>query len=409
MTQSNQPPSTSHLPLSTKLFWISILYFAQGFPFGIVYDNLPVYFRIHGVSLTEIGLMGLIGMPWALKVFWSPLVDRLGHHRLWVVSCLLTMAVILYLLPFLPADNPSALLWAAMLLFTIASATQDIAIDAYGIRLVASGEEGIANGVRASAGRVGLIASGGGLVILSDWLGWTGVFHAGAGLLVLLAVLAWRTPALPALQVETAKDWFQALLRWLTQPGAPMVFLFVLTFKLADASMGPMVKPFWVDSGLTVKEIGTISTTLGAILSIAGALLGGLFISRWGIFHGLWTLGLLQAVSNLGYAAVAAFDGGRLGIYGASVCESFTGGLGTAAFLAFLMHICDKRRAATEYALLSALFGFTRQLAGTFSGWGTDHLGYATYFALTFFLAFPSFALLPWVKPWADRRMDASG
>ena len=120
-------------------------------------------------------------------------------------------------------------------------------------------------------------------------------------------------------------------------------------------------------------------------------------------------LGLLQAVSNLGYAAAAYFDLGRPGIYAASLCESFTGGLGTAAFLAFLMHICDKRQAATEYALLSAIFGFTRSLAGAFSGWGTTHLGYAAYFAVTFVLAFPAFALLPWVRPWAEERQVLAG
>jgi PAT family beta-lactamase induction signal transducer AmpG len=104
---------------------------------------------------------------------------------------------------------------------------------------------------------------------------------------------------------------------------------------------------------------------------------------------------------------VAALGIGRAGIYSASLCESFTGGLGTAAFMAFLMHICDKRRAATEYALLSALFGLTRSVAGAFSGWGATHLGYAPYFALTFFLAFPAYALLPWVKSWAEAEHDS--
>jgi MFS transporter, PAT family, beta-lactamase induction signal transducer AmpG len=188
----------------------------------------------------------------------------------------------------------------------------------------------------------------------------------------------------------------------LARPGAPLIFAFVLTYKLGDSSMGPMVKPFWVDRGLSIEEIGLISTTLGVGASIAGALAGGVLTTRWGIFHGLWALGLLQAVSNLGYAAAAYFDLGRAGIYPASLCESFTGGLGTAAFLAFLMHICDKRRAATEYALLTAIFGFTRSLAGAFSGWGAHHLGYAAYFSVTFLLALPAFALLPWVKPWAE-------
>jgi PAT family beta-lactamase induction signal transducer AmpG len=193
---------------------------------------------------------------------------------------------------------------------------------------------------------------------------------------------------------------------WLLRPGAPLVFLFVLTYKLGDSAMGPMVKPFWVDRGLSVEEIGLISTTLGVVASIAGALAGGVLTSRWGIVTALWRLGLLQAFSNLGYAAVAGFGLGRPSIYAASLVESFTGGLGTAAFLAFLMRICDKQRAATEYALLSAIFGLTRIIAGGLSGVGTTWFGYAIYFSITFVLAFPALALLPWIRPWADAERD---
>jgi len=159
-----------------------------------------------------------------------------------------------------------------------------------------------------------------------------------------------------------------------------------------------------VDRGLSVEEIGLVSTSLGAGATIVGALAGGVLTSRWGIFRSLWILGLFQAVSNLGYAAAAYAEAGRPGIYAASLVESFTGGLGSAAFLSFLMHVCDKRQAATEYALLSAIFGLTRSLAGAVSGWGAARMGYPAYFALTFLLAFPAFALLPWVRPWADAR-----
>jgi PAT family beta-lactamase induction signal transducer AmpG len=390
------------MDLRRKLIWISVLYFAEGFPFGIAIDNLPVYFRTHGVSLTEIGLMSLLGAPWTLKVLWSPLVDRFGTRQQWIVSCLATMALVLASLPLFSASQPSAWLWGALLLLTTASATQDIAIDAYTIGLLEQGEEGVANGVRVSAYRVALIIGGGGLVILAGSLGWPAVFEAAAVILAGLALLAWRTPAQNLPSGEPQQPWFQPLRDWLQRPGAPIIFLFVLTYKLGDSSMGPMIKPFWVDRGLSVEEIGLISTTFGVAASIAGALVGGVLTTRWGIFRGLWGLGLLQAFSNLGYGAVAYFDVGRPGIYAASLCESFTGGLGTAAFLAFLMHICDKRRAATEYALLSAIFGFTRSLAGACSGWGTTHLGYSAYFTLTFVLAFPAFALLPWVRSWAE-------
>jgi MFS transporter, PAT family, beta-lactamase induction signal transducer AmpG len=391
------------MELRRKLFWISVLYFAEGFPFGLVIDNLPVYFRTHGVALTEIGLMSLLGAPWTIKVLWSPLIDRFGTRQQWIVSCLVVMAVIVGVLPFFSPAQPSLWLWGALMLLTTASATQDVAIDAYTIGLLESGEEGVANGVRVSAYRLALIVSGGGLVMLAGTLGWPVVFYAAAMILLAVAVLAWRTPPLPPAPAEATQAWFRPLWNWLARPGAPVIFLFVLTYKLGDSSMGPMVKPFWVDRGLSVAEIGLISTTLGVGASVAGALTGGVLTTRWGIFRALWMLGLVQAFSNLGYAAAAQFACGRPGIYAASLIESFAGGLGTAAFLAFLMHICDKQRAATEYALLSAIFGLTRSVAGALSGFGTTHLGYATYFAATFVLSFPAFALLPWVKPWAEK------
>ncbi|MCK6553562.1 MFS transporter [Candidatus Binatia bacterium] len=397
------------MSLNRKLFWIAVLYFAEGLPFGIVVDTLPVYFRVHGVSLTAIGLMSLLGAPWTLKVVWAPLVDRFGPYRRWILSCLALMALSLTALPLAPAVDPGPLVWALLFAFTLASATQDIAIDAYTINLLAPGEEGVANGVRLAAYRVALIVGGGGLVMLAGGLGWTAVFHAAAGLLIVAALAVARSPLLPRPPAATGGSWFRPLRDWILRPGAPAVFLFVLTYKLGDASMGPMVKPFWVDRGLSLEEIGLVSTTLGIAASIVGALAGGLLTSRWGIFTALWSLGLLQALSNLGYAGVAALDGGRPAIYAASLFESFTGGLGNAAFLAFLMHICDKERAATEYAMLSAVFGLTRSLAGAVSGLGVTVLGYGSYFAITFFLAFPAFALLPWIRGWAanDRELHS--
>ncbi len=395
------------MDLRRKLYWVSVLYFAEGFPFGVAIDNLPVYFRLHGVSLTAIGLMSLLGAPWTLKVLWAPLVDRLGTRQQWFVSCLIILALAMAMLPFFDPARPTIWLWGLLIVLTTASATQDIAIDAYTIGLLAPGEEGIANGVRVSAYRVALIASGGGLVVLAGVFGWPVSFRLGAGLLIMTAVLAARSPSVKAPPADAQQSWFAPLVQWLQRPGAPMVFLFVLTYKLGESSMGPMVKPFWVDRGLTVAEIGLISTTLGVGASILGALAGGALTTRWGIFQSLWVLGLVQALSHLGYASVAQFGLGRASIYAASLGESFAAGLATAAFLAFLMHACDKRRAATEYALLSAIFGFTRSVAGGFSGWGTTHLGYAAYFAVTFLLALPAFALLPWVKPWADAEADS--
>jgi PAT family beta-lactamase induction signal transducer AmpG len=381
----------------TKFFWVAVLYLAQGFPFGVFQECIPVYLRLHGVSLKDIGLVSLLGLPWSVKVFWSPLIDRFGRFQVWIAACLLAMAA---LLVFFPQIDPAAsvlLLGGLLLAFTMASATQDVAIDAYTIGLLDRREIGSGNGIRVSFYRVALILAGGGTVALAETVAWGPLFAAMAAIFVLLAGAALLAPSVKR-DPEARRHAVSALARWARRPGALAVLLFVLTYKLGDASMGPMIKPFWVDRGMSLFAIGMISTTFGVFATILGALAGGWFTSRYGLFRGIWILGLFQAVSNLVYAGVAGAGMGREGIYVASVFESFTSGLGTAAFLAFLMSICEKEHAATQYALLSALFSFTRSISGGFSGWGTEHLGYASYFAVTFLLALPAYALLPWVR-----------
>jgi len=385
--------------LRRKLYWVAVLYFAEGFPFGVVYDLIPVYFRSFGVSLTDIGLLSLVGLPWSFKVFWSPLVDRYGDRRHWMVACLLLMGTVLAAVPLFPPGDPRPGLWALLFAFTTLSATQDIAIDAYTIGLMSKGQEGAANSFRVSAYRAALVVSGGGLVALAGILSWRVLIWIAAGIFYLMAFFAHRAPAIPV-SAESRRAFFRPLWVWMKRPGSWAVLLFILTYKVGDSSMAPMIKPFWLDRGLSPAEIGLISTTIGVIAAVAGAMIGGAWTTKIGIFRALWLLGLLQAVSNLGYTCAAAWDVPRGYIYLASVIESFTGGLGTAAFLSFLMNICDKEHAGVQYALLSALFGFTRSIAGAFSGWGADHLGYAPYFGLTFLLAFPAYLLLPWIRTW---------
>ncbi len=388
-----------------KLAWITLLYFAEGFPYGFVIDNLPVYFRTHGISLATIGALSLLRMPWSVKVFWSPVVDQIGARRQWIRGALLVMAAALLAVAMLPPAPVAPALVIALFAFTIAAATQDIAIDAYTIELLVPGEEGVANGVRVSAYRAALIFAGGVLVALPVLTGWPFTFVLAAGSLIVIALAAGYAPA-TAHEPQPPREWARSLREWVSRPGAMPVFAFVLLYKLDINAIGPMVKPFWLDRGLSPTEIAFVSTTLGVGASVAGALVGGALTSRWGIFRALWVLGLLQAVANLGYAAAAWTGAGRAGIYAASLAESFGGGLGTAAFLAFLMNICDKQQAATQYAFLSSLFGLSGSLSGAVSGRGVEWLGYGSYFALTFTLALPSYALLPWVRRWIREAPD---
>jgi PAT family beta-lactamase induction signal transducer AmpG len=379
------------------LFWIAVLYFAEGLPFGIAYDVWPVFFRVHGVSLREIGLMSLLSLPWTWKLLWAPLVDRYGSRQQWITACLFFLGATTIALISQDPSQPSFMMWSLLLLFTTASATQDIAIDAYAVDVSTPTTVGSINGTRVSAARVAMLVGGGGFIILADFVGWNLLWVALAMMFFALAGAAWLSPRVP-LEASERQHTLAPVLRWIFRWEMVPVLAFVLLYKVGDSTLGRMVKPFWVDRGYSLTEIGTISVTLGVVLTIIGALAGGWFVNRYGIFRALLWLGLAQLVSNLGYVAVAAIDLPRESIYAASMIESFTQGLGTAAFLSFLMDLCDKEHAATQYAFLSAMFALTRDVAGAFSGIGVEALGYAAYFALTTALALPALALLPAIR-----------
>jgi PAT family beta-lactamase induction signal transducer AmpG len=492
---SPAPPAAPRTSLlRSKLFWVALLYFSEGFPLGVFYELFPVYFRQQGVDLRSIGLLSLLGLAWTLKFLWAPAVDHYRHHRLWMAAVDLAMGGVLLVFATLAGFGPWV--WAAIGLFTVLSATNDVAIDGYTIELLDRDELGLANGVRIALYRVGMLASGF-VLVLSDWIGWPGAFACAAAILAACAIAVLFAPRERAIDrppdttlavelrriltdpklltvvlafalgvlwlVDGATKWSQAYpplwsiafgtavaalaVGWIggrgvrAEPAAdatrgPMfgalmelaarpyiwpVLLFILIFKLGDASMGFMVKPFWVDAGFTATEIGLVSVNIGLGLSIAGGIAGGWYTDRAGIFKALWVLGLFQALSNVGYAVAAwllPYGPGaspelwhRAVLYSASAAESFTGGLGTAAFLAFLMAIVDKRHSATEYALLSSVFALSRSVAGWASGHGAEAMGYAPYFLLTFFLSFPAYLLLPWVRrmlAWSDARQPAA-
>ncbi len=383
---------------------VSLLYFAEGVPFGFMHNALSVYFRSQRMSLESIGLLSLVGLAWSLKLLWAPFVDRFGKKHYWMMPAQIVIGLAMLAIRNIDPSQPGMFLWIVMGTMALASATQDIAIDAYTIDILEEKELGVANGIRSSAYRVALVISGGGIVALSDFIGWDAAF---TGLFVLMVSMAAVILFWPGCHqdckrprpVRIIDSWISPLANALKRPRFFTLILFILLFKVGDAMMGPMISPFWVDRGFTRIEIGLISGTVAPIASIAGSIIGGWLTTLWGIGRALWVLGASQALSNLGYAYAALAVSNKSAVYGASLVESFTGGLGTAAFLAFLMALCDKNFSATHYALFSTIFGFSRVIAGGLSGFGAAHFGYASFFLVTFFAACPAFLLLPLVLP----------
>jgi PAT family beta-lactamase induction signal transducer AmpG len=392
--------------LRRKLAVIALVYVIEGFPMGVFTDVWPVYFRRLGISITEIGLFSGLSFAWSLKLLWSPLVDRFGERRMWIVGAMLAMGAALLLLAGLEPGALTPLVWLLLAGYCLASATQDVAIDAYTIGLVDPGEEGPANAMRNTAYRVGMVALANGLLFLPRWIGWTPTLACAGALSVALAASVLLAPRIEVPRAERRALW-GPLRRWLGREGAVTVLLFVLLYRVGDSAMAPMVKPFWVDRGFSNEEIASVSGLVGMFATIAGAWTGGDLVARRGIGPSLWLIGALALASNLVYALAAALPStGHAGVYAASVTESFCGGMAGVAFMSFLMRICQREHAAVQYALLTAIYNLAGSLLRIPSGALAEALGYAGYFALTAAFALPAFAFLPGARRWlgADSR-----
>lgn len=383
-------------PVRTRMAWIGAVAFASGFPFGLINETIPVYLRSEGAGLVEVGLVATVTLPWTIKFLWAPLVDRVGSRRLWVTGCLALLSVLTLLVGHADVHALAPRFWLLLTVMVTLSATQDIAIDAYTIETTTERELGVANSVRIALYRVAMFVAGGLLIYIAGRASWPIAFTVGAAVLAALALAAFALPTATDTGATQQSLW-EPIVALLRRPGIGFVILFALIFKLDVAFLEPMMRPFWVDRGLSLEEIGAALTTGRIIATIAGATLGGVLTSRWGIRTALWALGAVQALSALGYFG-AAVTAGKPAVYAAAFFENFAAGLGTAAFVAYLMSVAERRFAATQYALLSALMAVTRGGAGAVAGTMAERLGYAPYFVIAFLLGLPAFLLIPFLR-----------
>ena len=401
---AQSPPNLSR---SLKFLVVGVLYFAEGVPFGFVYTTLAYFLRSRGVPLEQIGILSLLGLAWSLKVLWSPLADRFGSRAAWLVPAQVLVILSMLGLAYVASGPVTLAFWVLVGVLCLASATQDLAVDAYTIDLLDTEELGMANGIRIGAYRVGLIAAGGGVLILSDLVGWSATF---VGVAIIMAALALTVIAFSPFHMarpeiaraQKGKGFSQikeSVRGLMAHPHMGAIIIFILTYKAGDAFLGAMVSPFWRDMGFSGTQFGMASIIMGKIPAIAGGFLGGAITARWGISRALWVLGIFQAFSILGYWAAALPGAWHYTIYLATLGDNLAGQMGSAAFMAFLMCLCDKRFSASHYAFLSMLFGLSGRLCGYIGGWAAAYLGYATFFFLSFLVAWPAFALLPWILP----------
>jgi MFS transporter, PAT family, beta-lactamase induction signal transducer AmpG len=367
---------------------------------------------VEGVDLKTIGLFSLVGLPYSAKFLWSPLIDRyrvplFGRRRGWIAAAQAALALgLLGMAMTSPKQSLTGLAFAAFIVAFL-SASQDIAVDAYRSDLLSPSEMGAGAAVYVVGYRVALIVTGSLALVLADHMPWRTVYVLLAGLmLALLAATAFapepelreRPPeSLTQAVVDPFKEFF-ARSGW--RGGA--ILLFIILYKLGDSLIGNMTTPFLLKSGFTQTDVGAIQGGIGLASTIVGALVGGAWLSSIGINRSLWIFGFLQAVSNLAYWALS-IKSSYAGMVAAILVENFCAGLGTASFVAFFMCLCDKRYSATQYALLTSLYSFSRDILVAPSGVIAERTGWPLFFLITLAAAVPGLALLPVFAPWGKK------
>ena len=401
------PAAASSLYTNRRVAPLLALGFASGLPLALTTGTLQAWATVDGVSLQAIGFLTLVGSAYTLKFLWAPLMDRytpplLGRRRGWMVVTQLLLALAIMAMGLLSPSK--ALLPLALIAVFVAfcSASQDIAFDAYRTDVLRKEERGAGAAVSVLGYRLAMLVSGGlALVIADSWLGW-GSMYMLMGALMALAILAtlWAPePETPAAAPRTLGEAVTGpLLEFFSRPGAIVLLVLIVLYKLGDAFAGSLSTAFLIRAaGFSATEVGTINKVLGLGATIIGALAGGSLLARLGLYRSLMLFGLLQAVSNLGFWLLAVAPKSILLMAAAVGVENLCGGLGTAAFVALLMGLCDHRFSATQFALLSALSAVGRTyLAGPLAPPMVEHYGWPVFFLITVAIALPGLALLWW-------------
>jgi PAT family beta-lactamase induction signal transducer AmpG len=388
---------------------VALLSFSSGLPLGLVWYAIPDWMRDIGVDIRLVGLITLAQAPWAFKVVWSPLMDRYvppfwGRRRGW--TAVTQMALLLLGLLLAGVGRRPEAIWvvgALALATAFASASQDIAIDAYAVEVLEPGEQGAAVGARTAFYRAALAISGGASITLAARFGWPIVNALLALLYLPMLFVTWKAPE-PAQRTPPPRTLREAVwdpfIGFLSRHRAIEILSFVVLYKFADQLAQALTRPFLIDMGYNATDRGIALATVGLTATIAGGFVGGWITTLIGLGHALWMFGVLQIFSNLGYFFVARAAGPSLPLmFGAVGFELLTSGLSTGAFSVLLLRMTQKRFSATQYALFSSLFALPRLVAGPISGFVVDAIGWPAFFVSTMAVALPGLAMLARFAP----------
>lgn len=412
--------------------WVSVVYFAEGFPYTVVNQMSVVFFKALGSTNELIGLTSFLYIPWALKGLWGPVVDLYSTKRRWILGTEL-ICVVLFLALALGTLGSSVITVSIICFALIAfvSATHDIAIDGFYLDVLGKNEQALYSGFRTTAYRISWLVGNGTLIFLAgsiadgriqQWmpgigggpwisshgveLGWAAAF--GVSAFIFLAVYffqSWYLPyalkgTLSGHQDTVRSNFFDAFKTYFTQDRIGWIVTYVLIFRLGDAFMMKMAPPFLMDPsgkgglGISTADIGILYGTVGVLFLLAGGILGGYLVARQGLRRWMWPTALLQNSAIILYWILAITRPAMPWVYAANSFEQFSFGMGVSAYTIFLMRTVRVEYRASHYAITTAFMAAGMLLPGIMSGYLQSWMGYQNYFMMSFLVAIPGLATI---------------
>ena len=408
-----QSPTFKQAIFNRRMLICIFMGFSSGLPLFILYQLVPGWLRSEGVSLTEIGLFSLIGIPYVWKFIWAPLMDRyslpvLGRRRSWM---LLTQVLLLFSIAGFGYVDPIMNIWSvAYLAAAVAffSASQDIVLDAYRRELLPEHELGLGNSIHVQAYRLSGLVPGSLAFILADHISWQSVFLIVAAFMLIGIFLSLSIKELNN-TLQAPKTLRQAVVLpfrdFISRKGiksALQILAFLFLYKLGDSMATALQTPFFIDLGFTKTEIGVVAKTASLIAMTIGLAVGGIVMIKLSINRALWLFGLVQIVSILGFAALAEIGHNTYALAFAMGFEYLGVGLGTAAFTAFIARATNPAFAATQFALFTALTALPRTFANATTGAIVEQIGWTNFYFMCTALAIPGMLMLLKVAPWRE-------
>lgn len=399
---------------SRRMLRTLLMGFSCGLPLLLTISVLQAWMKEEGVDLTVIGLMALVGLPYTVKFLWAPFLDRftlpfLGRRRGWMlVSQILLVLVICGLGLTSPTKNPWIVAFVAFLV-TFFSASQDIIVDAYRREDLPDEELGLGSSLYINGYRIGMLLASGGGLIMADHMSFSSVYMIMGACMIpgIITTILSPEPKIPAGTPRTIQEAvILPLKEYFSRTGAWWILGFIFLYKVGDTMASAMTTPFYLDIGFSKTEIGAVVKLFGFWATIAGSLIGGIMMLRLGINRSLWIFGILQAASTAGFAVLATIGHNIMLLSGVIAFENLSAGMGTAAYVAFMASVTNKKFTATQYALLSSLMGIPRVMASAPTGFLAKHMGWVSFFVMCTLIAIPGMLLLLRVAPWTRKNSD---